>query len=110
MYKAKWKDKVIAKAEEDKVLHIEGNVYFPPDTVNDEYLKDSDQHSTCPWKGKASYYDIEIDGETNEGAAWYYPEPKEGSAEVVSDNNNGKYDGDFSNFIAFWRGVEVEKE
>jgi uncharacterized protein (DUF427 family) len=95
--KAIWKDKVIA--ESDKTIVIEGNQYFPPESVNREYFSDSDYHTTCPWKGLASYYNVTVDGESNENAAWYYPHPKAGSPERV-----GK---DFSNYVAFWHNVQV---
>jgi uncharacterized protein (DUF427 family) len=62
-------------------------------------------HSTCSWKGEASYYNVSVDGVINENAAWYYPQPKEGSTERVAQWNSGK--GDFANYIAFWNGVEV---
>ena len=95
--KAIWEKQVIA--ESDETILIEGNHYFPPSSVKREYLKESDHTSTCPWKGEAHYYDIEVDGNRNGNAAWYYPVPKEGSVERV-----GK---DFANYIAFWNGVEV---
>lgn len=97
--KAIWNDTVIAEASEDQLISIEGNWYFPPDALKREYVNDSDVHTTCVWKGEASYYDLDIDGQKNEGAVWYYPEPKAGSIERV-----GK---DFTNYVAFWRGVEV---
>ncbi len=74
---------------------VEGNQYFPSDAVKKEYLKPSDTHTTCPWKGLASYYSIEVDGKVNKDAAWYYPQPKE-AAKQIKDR------------IAFWRGVRVE--
>lgn len=97
MAKATWNGQVLA--ESDQTILIEGNQYFPPDSVKREFFKDSDLHTTCHWKGEASYYDVVVNGEVNDGAAWYYPVPKEGSVERV-----GK---DFSNYVAFWRGVEV---
>lgn len=97
MAKAVWNGQVLA--ESDETIVIEGNHYFPPESVKRDFFKDSDMHTTCPWKGEANYYDIEVDGESNDGAAWYYPIPKEGSIQRV-----GK---DFSNYVAFWRGVEV---
>lgn len=97
MVTALWKGQILA--ESDDTIVIEGNQYFPPESINREFFKDSDMHTTCPWKGEASYYDVEVDGEVNEGAAWYYPKPKDGSIQRV-----GK---DFSNYVAFWRGVEV---
>lgn len=92
MAKAIWNGEVIA--ESDDYETVEGNVYFPPDTINKEYFKASDTHSICFWKGKASYYDIEVNGETNKDAAWYYPEPKS-KAENIKDH------------VAFWKGVDV---
>jgi len=94
MVKAIWKGKVIA--ESDKTEIVENNHYFPPDSVKIEFLKKNDHHSTCPWKGEASYYNIEVDGEVNENAAWYYPEPKE-KAKHIKD------------YVAFWNGVEIEE-
>lgn len=97
--KAIWNNTVIAEAADDQLISIEGNWYFPPDTLHREYVSESDVHTTCVWKGEASYYDVTVDGQTNEAAIWYYPELKAGSAERV-----GK---DFTNYVAFWRGVEV---
>jgi len=74
---------------------VEGNQYFPPDAVKREYFKPSATHTTCPWKGVASYYDVLVDGETNRDAAWYYPEPKEAARNIKG-------------YVAFWRGVKVE--
>jgi len=90
--KAIWNGKVLANS--DKTLYIEGNHYFPPETVNRELLEDSTTHTICPWKGKASYYHVKVDGKINKNAAWYYPEPKY-AAEKLKD------------YIAFWHGVEV---
>jgi uncharacterized protein (DUF427 family) len=90
--KASWNGTVIA--ESDSTVEVEGNQYFPPDSVNREYLRESDTHSTCPWKGEASYYTIAVAGEENPDAAWYYPQPKEAAAEITG-------------YIAFWKGVEV---
>ncbi len=92
MAKASWKG--VTLAESDTHESVEGNVYFPPDTINKEYFRDSDTHSSCPWKGVASYYDIVVDGETNKAAAWYYPEPKEAASNIKG-------------YVAFWNGVEV---
>ena len=93
MKKAVWNEKVIAESDQTKV--IEGNHYFPPESVHQEYLQETDYHTTCPWKGKASYYNVVIDGEVNQNAAWYYPEPNKAASE-----NKG--------YIAFWNGVQVE--
>ncbi len=93
MPKATWNGVTIA--ESDNCVVVEGNQYFPSDAVKKEYLKPSDTHTTCPWKGLASYYSIEVDGKVNKDAAWYYPQPKE-AAKQIKDR------------IAFWRGVRVE--
>ncbi|GHO50128.1 DUF427 domain-containing protein [Ktedonospora formicarum] len=95
MVKATWNG--ITLAESDKCVVVEGNQYFPPESVRREYLKESSTHTTCPWKGEASYYSVEVNGETNNDAAWYYPAPKE-AANQIKDH------------IAFWRGVNVEVE
>ena len=94
MAKAIWKNKVIA--ESDTFEMVEGNVYFPPDSVHREFLKDSNYHTTCPFKGLASYYDVVVDGEMNKDAAWYYPKPNPGYEKIT-------------NFVAFWQGVKVQK-
>ena len=94
MVKAVWKDKVIA--ETDNYEMVEGNYYFPPESVKKEFLKESDTHTTCPWKGLASYYDVVIEGEVNKDAAWYYPNPKPAANKI-------------KNYIAFWKGVEVKE-
>jgi len=93
MVKAIWKDKIIAETDEYEM--IEGNVYFPPGRVKKEFLKDSDYHTTCPFKGLASYYDVVVNGKINKDAAWYYPKPKK-AYEKIKD------------YVAFWRGVEVK--
>lgn len=99
--KAIWNGTVIAEADKKDLIPIEGNWYFPAANIKKEFFKPSDQHTTCFWKGEASYYDIDAGGSINEGAAWYYPQPKAGSVPKV-----GK---DFSNYVAFWRGVEVKE-
>ena len=91
--KATWNGVVIAESDATQV--VEGNHYFPPGSVNKQFVSKSGETSTCPWKGVASYYDIVVGGETNSGAAWYYPEPKP-EAEHIKDH------------VAFWRGVEVQ--
>lgn len=93
MVKATWNGTVIAQSDDTVV--VEGNHYFPPDSVNKQYLRESDMHTSCPWKGVANYYDIEVDGQVNKGAAWYYPDAKE----------KAKH---FENYLAFWRGIQVE--
>jgi uncharacterized protein (DUF427 family) len=91
--KASWHNTVIA--ESDDTVVVEGNHYFPPGSVNNEYLQPSSSHTICPWKGEASYYDVVVNGETNGDAAWYYLDPKPAAAEI-------------KNRIAFWHGVTVE--
>ncbi len=90
--KATWNNVDIA--ESDKTVVVEGNHYFPPETVNKDYLQESSKHTTCPWKGEASYYHVVVKGQVNKDAAWYYPEPKAAAAEI-------------KNHVAFWRGVKV---
>ena len=93
MKKAIWNNTVIA--ESDQTIVIENNHYFPADSIKKEYFKSSDTHTTCPWKGVASYYNIEVDGEINKDAAWYYPE--------ISDLAKS-----IEGYVAFWKGVNVE--
>lgn len=92
MATAKWNGVVIA--ESDDVEEVEGNLYFPPQAVNPDYIISSDTTSVCPWKGTASYYNIVIDGDTNVDAAWFYPAPKEAAIQIKG-------------YVAFWRGVDV---
>lgn len=92
--KAIWNGQVIA--ESDATINVEGNQYFPASTVNKEYLSSSETHSVCPWKGTASYYNLEVNGETNKDAAWYYPETS-GQAKNIKG------------YIAFWKGVQISK-
>jgi uncharacterized protein (DUF427 family) len=94
MPRALWKGTVIA--ESDRFELVEGNVYFPPEAVRREHLKDSATHTVCPWKGTASYYTVVVDGQENKDAAWYYPDPKPAASNI-------------KDHIAFWRGVTVEK-
>jgi uncharacterized protein (DUF427 family) len=93
MAKAIWKGAVIA--ESDRTQVIEGNHYFPPDSVARARLRPSAKHTVCSWKGTASYYDVVVDGEVNADAAWYYPEPKSAAASIAG-------------WVAFWHGVSVE--
>ena len=92
--KAIWNNKIIA--ESDKCEVVEGNYYFPPESVNKEYLKKSDLQTTCPWKGEASYYNVVVDGSDNKDAAWYYPDPSSAAHNI-------------KNYIAFWQGVKVSE-
>lgn len=97
--KALWNDTIIAEADKDDLIYIEGNWYFPPSAIKKEFFKPSDEHTTCFWKGEASYYSVDVNGKVNDGAAWYYPKPMDGSIEKVKK--------DFTNYVAFWRGVTV---
>ena len=90
--KATWKGATLA--ESDDTVVVEGNHYFLADSVSAEHFKDSESHTTCHWKGEASYKTVVVDGEENPDAAWYYPEPKEAAAEIKDR-------------FAFWHGVEV---
>ena len=90
--KAIWNNQVLA--ESDNTVVIENNHYFPPESLNKEFFKSSELHSTCPWKGEASYYSLEVDGKENKDAAWYYTDPSELAKGI-------------KNHVAFWRGVEV---
>jgi uncharacterized protein (DUF427 family) len=93
MAKATWNGVVLA--ESDDTVVVEGNHYFPVESLSAEHFAESGTHSVCPWKGTASYRDVVVDGEVNTDAAWYYPEPKDAAAEI-----KGR--------VAFWRGVVVE--
>jgi uncharacterized protein (DUF427 family) len=92
--KAIWNDAVIAETTAFET--VENNVYFPPDSVDMDKLRPSATHTTCGWKGVASYYDVVVDGKINKDAAWYYPDPKD-AAKNIKDH------------IAFWKGVSIEK-
>ena len=93
MARATYKGAVVA--ESDDIVVVEGNHYFPPDSIDPQYFKASDHATTCPWKGRAAYYHVTVGAETNENAAWYYPDPTEAAAEI-----KGR--------VAFWKGVTVE--
>jgi uncharacterized protein (DUF427 family) len=90
--KATWNNKMLAESEDTIV--VEGNHYFPKDSINTEYFQPSETHTVCGWKGTASYYDIVVDGEINPDAAWFYPEVKPEANEIEG-------------YVAFWKGVEV---
>ena len=92
MVKAIWNGTVLAQS--DETIVVEGNHYFPPDALNREYFRESSKHTTCPWKGQASYYDVVVNGDANRDAAWYYPEPKPAAAQIKG-------------YVAFWRAVKV---
>jgi uncharacterized protein (DUF427 family) len=93
MAKATWNGVVIA--ESDHTEMVEGNHYFPAASIKSEYFKASSHHTTCPWKGEASYYSLEVNGEVNQNAAWFYPSPKPAAANITGH-------------VAFWKGVKVE--
>ncbi len=92
MAQAIWNGVVLAGS--DATIVVEGNHYFPPTALNDQYFTKNDTHTVCHWKGTASYYDVVVDGKVNGGAAWYYPDPKAAAQEI-------------KDYVAFWRGVEV---
>ncbi len=94
MARAIWKGEVIG--ESDAYESLEGNIYFPPDSLRQEYFKESDRSSRCPWKGTAEYYTVVVDGEENPDAAWFYADPKSAAAQI-------------KDHVAFWRGVTVER-
>jgi uncharacterized protein (DUF427 family) len=93
MARATWNGKVIA--ESDKTIIVEGNHYFPPASVRKEFLRPSETHTVCGWKGTASYHSLEVNGNKNPDAAWYYPDPKDAASNI-------------KDYIAFWKGVQVE--
>ena len=90
--KAIWNGTTLA--ESNATVVVEGNHYFPHDSVKKEFFRESDTHTTCPWKGQASYYDVVVDGKVNKDAAWYYPEPSEAAKNIKG-------------CVAFWKGVQV---
>jgi uncharacterized protein (DUF427 family) len=94
MAKAVWNGQTLAESETYET--VEGNIYFPDDSVKREFFKASSTTSSCPWKGQARYYTITVDGQENPDAAWYYPDPKPAARNV-------------KHHVAFWRGVEVTK-
>lgn len=94
MPKAIWNNTVIAESSIFET--VEGNTYFPPDTISAEYFKPSDTHTVCPWKGTASYYDVIVGGQVNKDAAWYYSDTKPAAKKIKG-------------YIAFWKGVQVER-
>jgi len=93
MPRAVWNGKVLA--ESDDTVVVEGNHYFPPESVNREYFTASGKTTVCGWKGTANYYDVEVDNDTNPAAAWFYATPSDAASEI-------------RDHVAFWRGVKVE--
>jgi uncharacterized protein (DUF427 family) len=94
MPKATWNDVVLAESDHCQV--VEGNQYFPPESIRKQYFQESPTTTTCPWKGTANYYTIVVNGQENRDAAWYYPAPKEAASNIQGH-------------VAFWKGVRVEK-
>ena len=92
MPKAIWNNVVLANSDQTEV--VEGNHYFPPDSINKKYFVDSDTKTTCPWKGVAHYYNIHINGQQNRDAAWVYPTTKAAASNIAG-------------YVAFWRGVQI---
>ena len=92
--RATWNGAVLA--ESDRTVIVEGNHYFPPEDVRDEYFEPSGSHTICPWKGEASYYDVVLGERRNPDAAWYYPNPEDAAKEITDR-------------VAFWKGVTVEE-
>ena len=90
--KAIWNGAVLAEADKTEV--VEGNHYFPPDSLRRQYFKASDTHTVCGWKGTASYYTIVVNGQENQDAAWYYPAPLPAARNIAG-------------FVAFWKGVQI---
>ncbi len=90
--KAIWRNSILA--DSDRTIVVEGNHYFPPESVKRGFFEVSETHTTCPWKGRAHYYDIVVKEEVNKDAAWYYPEPSEAAHQI-------------KDYVAFWKGVEV---
>ena len=95
MPRALWNETVVAESQDTQI--VDGNHYFPPDSLTREYFRESDAQTVCSWKGTASYFDLVVDGQVNEQAAWYYPEPKSAAANIKGH-------------IAFWKGVRVEED
>jgi uncharacterized protein (DUF427 family) len=94
MAKAVWNGVTIAESDAFEV--VEGNLYFPPAAIKREYFQDSATHTTCGWKGEASYFDVVVNGSQNEDAAWYYPTPKDAAKQI-------------KDYVSFWKGVSVER-
>ena len=94
MAKATWENAVLA--ESDQCVEVEGNQYFPADSIHQEFFQKSATQTVCPWKGTASYYDVVVEGKRNKDAAWYYPDPKSAAGQI-----KGR--------VAFWKGVKIAK-
>lgn len=94
MVKAIWNNKIIAESNNYEMIEV--NIYFPLETLKKQFLKDSDYHTTCPFKGHTNYYYIVVDDKINKDAAWYYPKPKKGYENIKI-------------YVTFWKGVEVKQ-
>lgn len=94
MPSAKWNGQVIAETEQFET--VEGNIYFPRNSLNDEFFRPNSHQTVCPWKGIASYFDVVVDGKVNQNAAWYYADPKDAAKNIKG-------------YVAFWKGVEVSR-
>jgi uncharacterized protein (DUF427 family) len=94
MARAIWNGVTVAQSDVFEV--VEGNVYFPPQALDRAYVQPSAKTTVCPWKGVAHYYDLVVDGKTNPGAVWYYPDPKPEAAQI-------------KDHVAFWQGVQVQR-
>lgn len=103
--KATWNDTVIAEADKNDLIYIEGNWYFPPDSVKKDMLRDSDTPYTCPWKGECHYFDVGTGDKWSKDNAFSYPNPKPTAIDIVK-KSSGK---DFSNYVAFWQDVAVSE-
>jgi len=90
--KAIWNGKIIAESSDTKI--VENNYYFPAEDIKEDYFKPSDSHTRCPWKGKASYFHVEVNGQLNKDAAWYYPEASHAAKPI-------------ENYVAFWNGIKI---
>ena len=93
MARATWNSVILADSDQTQV--VEGNHYFPPGSINHQFFQPSSTHTTCSWKGEASYYDVVVNGQVNRDAAWYYPSPKDAAKQIAG-------------YVAFWKGVKVE--
>lgn len=93
MVRATWNGAVLA--ESDHTIKIEGNLYFPPESLRREYFTSSESTTSCPWKGQARYYDLTVDGKTSQDAAWFYPRPRPAASKIAGH-------------VAFWRGVRID--
>lgn len=99
--KAIWKDNIVAEADKEDLIYIEGNWYFPPASVKKEFLQNSDTPYTCPWKGVCQFFNVGVEGDWSKDSAWTYPNPYPKSFEIVKK--------DYSNYVAFYRDVSVQE-